>query len=394
MRILRAERLIDGTGAAPVDDGAVVVDGERIAFVGRWDDARQHAGSDAEVTELDGQTLLPGIVDSHSHLSIIPGEGDQIGQLMAPLGESLLRAVGNIRQDLLAGTTTMRVLAEEHFLDVLVKRAIEQGRIPGPRLWISTRAIVSSHGHGSALTLTNGVDEIRKRIRENIKAGADLIKIFTSGGVSSKGTSLDFHSYTDEEVEAAVHEAHRNGKRIASHASVGYGLTQAIKAGIDTIEHGSGATADDLKMMIEKDLWLVSTQSILYHDEGIEKVDAQVPEIREKLLPARKNNAENFEKILKSGVKYACGTDSVHGAMWFEMAKLVEYGASEMEAIMAATLKGAQVCGLEADIGSLETGKYADVVSVKGNPLDKIECMKDVCVVMKAGQRYDQLSVF
>lgn len=394
MQVFCAERLIDGTGADPIPNGAVVVDGERIAFVGPADDARHHAGDGAEVVELDGETLLPGIVDAHSHLSIIPGEGDQIGQLMQPLGESLLRAVGNIRQDLLSGTTTMRVMGEEHFLDVKVKTAIEMGRIPGPRLWISTRPIVSSHGHGSALTLTNGVDEIRKRIRENIKAGADFIKTFASGGVSSKGTTLDFHSYTDEELQTVVDETHRNSRRVAAHASAGYGLTQAVKVGIDTIEHGSAATEDDLKMMIEQGQWLVSTQSILYHDEGIEKVDAQVPEIREKLLPVREANRENFKKIIASGVKYACGTDSVHGTMWFEMMKLVEYGASEMDAICAATLKGAQVCGLEAEIGSLETGKMADVVSVKGNPLDNIEQMKNVHVIMKAGTRYDHLSVF
>ncbi len=394
MHVLRAERLVDGTGAPPVEDGAVAVDGERIAFVGRFDDARHHAGQGAEVVELDGQTLLPGLVDGHSHASIIPGEGDQIGQLMAPMHESRLRAVGSLRCDLASGVTRIPVVAEEHFLDVALKRAIEAGRIPGPRLWVSTRAIVSSHGHGAALTLTDGVDAIRRRIRENVKAGADMIKVFATGGVSSKHTSLDFHSYTDEEMQAAVDEAHRNGKRIGAHAIAGYGLRQCIEAGVDAVEHGSGASDEDLARMVERGTWLVSTQSILYHEDGIEKVDGQVPEIRDKLLPARAQQAENFKRILRSGVRYACGTDSVHGAMWFEMQKLVEFGATPMQALCAATLRGAELIGIEAETGSLTAGKRADVVAVRGNPLARIEAVREVTLVMKDGRRCDGLSAF
>lgn len=395
MKIIRADRLIDGTGAPPLDEGVLLIDGQHIVFAGSSNEAQQQTkGQEVEVLELPGETLLPGLIDSHSHLSVIPGEGDQIGQLKQGPVPQVLRAVGNIRKDLKSGVTTMRVMAEEHFIDVEIKKAIETGRVPGPRLLISTRAIVSSHGHGAALTLTDGADAIRKRIRENIKAGADLIKVFATGGVSSKDTSLDFHSYTMEELQAAVDEAHRNGKRIAAHAIAGHGLRQCIEAGIDSVEHGSGATAEDIRLMIEKDIWLVATLSILYHEDGIEKTDGAVPEIREKLIPARETTRINFERILASNVKYAVGTDSVHGTIWFELAKLVEFGASEMDVIRAVTLSGAEVCGVEDQLGSLQAGKLADVVSVRGNPLENIQCMKEIHLVMKAGQRLDHLSEF
>ncbi len=395
MRIIRADRLIDGTGAEAVADGAVVVEGDRLSYAGDWAGARAHVGdAEVDVLELPGETLLPGLIDSHSHLSVIPGEGDQLGQLKQGPAPQILRAVGNLRTDLKSGVTTMRVMAEEHFIDVEIKRAIEAGRIPGPHLLISTRAIVSTHGHGAALTLTDGVEAVRKRVRENVKAGADLIKVFATGGVSSKDTSVDFCGYTYEELAAAVDEAHRNGRRVAAHAIGGRGLRMCLEAGIDTIEHGSGVTAEDLAIMIDKGTWLVSTQAILYHEDGIERADGAVPAIRAKLEDARRTTGANMKRAVASGVNLAVGTDSVHGAMAFEIAKLVEYGATPLAALTAATLNGARVCGVEAETGSLEAGKRADVISVRGNPLEDVERMTDIHLVMKSGERLDGISCF
>ena len=348
--VVRCGTLFDGTGAAPIQDAVVVVTGGRIAAAGP--SAATPAPAGAEVVDLGDRFVMPGLVDAHSHISIVPGLGDQIGQLRQPPVPQALRATANLRRDLLAGTTTMRVMAEENFLDLDVREAIEAGVVIGPRLLCATRGITASNGHGRAVSAFDGVDQIRRGVRENFHRGADHVKIFATGGVSSPGTTLKASVYTREEIRAAVEEAERVGKYAAAHAHGGPGLRLSVEEGVATIEHGALATDEDIALMIERGVWLVCTFSIFMHPAGIEQGDGRRREILEKVHWARRVVHENFPRHLASGVRLACGTDSMHGLMSFELETLVRLGVPPRQALVAGTRGGAEACRVDGDVGT------------------------------------------
>jgi len=388
--VFHGAQVIDGTGADPLPDGAVLIDGDQIVQVGRIGTLRLPWGT--EVVECAG-TVLPGLVNAHTHCSIIPGLGDQTGQMRQPPLPSVLRAVGNMRRELRSGVTTARIMGEEHYLDIEIRRAIDAGVIPGPRLLCCGIHLTSSHGHGRALTTTDGIDPVRQRVRQNLAAGCDWIKLFITGGVSSVGAALEACTYTREEIRAACEEAHRAGRRVAAHAHGGPGVRVALEEGLDTIEHGALLTADDVELMKRLGRFLVCTFAILYHPDGIEKTDRDNPAIWSKVVALRAQEEAHFREVLRSGVRYAVGTDSMHGLLWFEMATLVRFGVPPMDAILAGTAWAAEACGVRDRAGTLEPGRPADVIAVDGDPLRDIEALARVQVVVKGGRRYDQLSV-
>jgi imidazolonepropionase-like amidohydrolase len=381
--IVQCGTLFDGTGAAPVKDAVVVIDEGRISTVGPA--SRVPVPPGAAVADLRDRFVMPGLVDAHSHISIVPGQGNQVGQLKEPPVRQALRATGNLRRDLAAGTTTMRVMAEEHFLDVDVRDAIEAGIVAGPRLLCATRGITASNGHGRAISAFDGVDEIRRGVRENFQRGADHVKIFATGGVSTVGTNLGASVYSREEIRAAVEEAHRVGKYAAAHAHGGLGLRLAVEEGVSTIEHGALATDDDVALMIDRRVWLVCTFAILFHPTGIEQGDAARPAIMEKVRSAREVVNQNFPRVLASGIRFAVGTDSMHGLMPYELETLVRFGVTPRDALLAGTRWGAEACRVEQDVGTIETGKRADLIGVDGDPLADITALRRVDFVMKAG---------
>ena len=382
-RAIRCGTLFDGTGAPAVRDAVVLVDDGRVRASGPAATTPIPAGAD--VLDLRDRFVMPGFVDAHSHISIVPGAGDQIGQLrQAPVPQAL-RATANLRRDLAAGTTTMRVMAEEHFLDVQVRDAIEAGVIPGPRLLCATRGITASNGHGRAHTAFDGVDEIRRGVRENFQHGADHVKLFATGGVSSSNTTLQSSIYSREEIRAAVEEALRVGKYAAAHAHGGLGLRLSVEEGVSTIEHGVLAGDDDIALMKERGVQLVCTFSIFMHPTGIEQGDGRTAAIMEKVHWARRTVAENFPRHLASGIRIAVGTDSMHGLMSFEMATLVRLGVSAHDALIAGTRGGAEACRVDAELGTLTPGKRADLIAIEGDPLRNIEDLRKVRLVMKDG---------
>lgn len=389
--VVTADRIIDGTGRSPIERGAILVEGERIKAIGRRADLS--VPTNAQVIDCGRQTVLPGFVDAHSHASIVPGAGDQDGQQMEPVARQLLRAIPSLRADLRSGVTTMRVLGEEYFLDIDLRTAIAGGQLPGPRLRVATRPITARNGHGAALTFSDGEDEIRKHIRENIARGADVIKLFMTGGVSStRGTGVRWYSYSRHEVEVAVEEAHRNDRPVAVHAHGGPGARVCIEAGVDTIEHGKLLESTDLAEMKRRGIWLVTNNAVSGHPDGIEKGDGHVPEVMARLKESRENAPRNFQTVLESGVKWALGTDSMHGLMWWEIATAVEWGATPYDAILAATRRAAEAIGMAHDVGTLEPGKLADIISVEGDPLRDVACLQRVGLILQGGRRRDDLS--
>ena len=387
---IKARRILDGTGQAPVEHGVVLIEGDRVKAVGAQTQVTIPPG--AEVIDCGGHTVLPGLVDAHSHASIVPGLGDQIGQLRQAPAPQIIRAVQNLRTDLRSGVTTMRVVGEEHFIDVDLRDAIAAGNLPGPRLLVATRPITARNGHGAALTFSDGEDEIRRHVRENVARGADLIKLFMTGGVSSKSTASRWYAYSRHEVDVVVEEAHRNNKPVAVHAHGGPGVRICIEAGVDTIEHGKLCDLDDLVEMRRRNIWLVTNNAVGGHPDGIEKGDGHVASIMAKLRESREKSRENFAAVLESGVKWAVGTDSMHGLMWWEIAKVVEWGADPHDAILAGTRRAAEAIGMSDQVGSLEAGKLADVISVDGDPLTDVACLQRVGLVLQAGRRVDRLS--
>lgn len=391
MKAIVADLLIDGTGGPPVHDAVVLIEGERIKAVGTRESIAIPAG--AEVITLHGETLLPGLVDAHSHPSLVPARGGEMEQMSEPAQVQVVRAAANLRADLKGGVTTMRVAGEEFFIDVTLRDAIESGTIPGPRLIASGPPVSASHGHGAAVTRSDGVEEIRRRIRDNIRRGAQVIKIFATGGISTARSNPHFCFYSKEEIQAAVEECRRVGVRIMAHAHGGVGVRWSIEAGVDSIEHGKAMTDEDIELMVKKGTWLVVNYAYMFHPEGVRGKDWDNPLIRRKVVELEQLVEGIFRKCYQAGVKIAAGTDSMHGAMWYELKKMVDFGASPMDAIVIATRNGADVCGLLDEVGTLEPGKLADIISVKGNPLDDIEVMQRMGLIMKAGQRFDAISV-
>jgi imidazolonepropionase-like amidohydrolase len=387
---IKAGQLFDGTGSDPTNDAVVLVVGDRIDNCGPAEQIT--IPEEAMIIDCGDEFVMPGIIDAHTHITIIPGLGNQIGQMRQPATTQLIRGLGNLRRNLKSGVTTARIMAEERFLDVEIKEAIEAGQIPGPNLLVSCRPITPSNGHGRALSWFDGPDEVRRAARENLAAGADFLKLFLTGGVSSERGGLRSASYTAAEIRAATEEAERVGTYAAAHAHGGPGIQLGVEHGVRTIEHGLLASDEDLAVIGRHGAWVVLTSSILLHPTGIEQGDAGNPQIMAKVHQARAVAEENLPRIIGSGVNYSIGTDSMHGLMPFEMECLVRYGASNREALLAATARAAEVCQIADQVGTIEVGKKADIISVPGNPLADITAMRSVSLILKGGERFDHLS--
>jgi imidazolonepropionase-like amidohydrolase len=306
--------------------------------------------------------------------------------LRQPAGQQALRVPANLHKSLRSGVTTMRIMGEEDWLDVYTRQAIRAGTLAGPNLIIATRGLTASNGHGRAKSAFDGVDEIRRGARENLAHGADFLKLFATGGVAS-GTGLESAVYSLDEMRVAVEEAERKGTYVAAHAHGGPGLQLAVQAGVRTIEHAALASEADVELMQRHDCWVVGTYSILFHPDGIERGDAANPQIHGAMLAARERVAQAVSRIFSSGLRFALGTDSMHGHMAFEVQTALRFGLAPAAALQAATLRGAEALRIEAHTGSIEPGKAADIIALDGNPLRDPGALERVVFVMKGGRQ-------
>lgn len=381
-KLVRCGWLFDGTGADPIPGAALIVEDGKVKEVVT---AGAQVPQDAEVIDLGGFYVIPGLIDAHTHLSIIPGKGNQLGQLREPPGKQALRVAGNIKKDLDAGVTTIRVMGEEDWLDVHAKHAIADGDLEGPRLSIATRGLAPSNGHGKGRAGFDGPDELRRAARENLGAGADFLKVFATGGVAS-GSGLDTSAFGLEEMRVVVEEAERQGTYVAAHAHGGPGLRLAAEAGVRTIEHAAVATPAEIEAMLKHDCWVVATYSILFRPDGIELGDAANPAILEKVRWARETVAVASRHIFDSGLRVALGSDSMHGNMAFEVQTAVRFGMTPKQALLAATARAAEALRMENQVGSLQPGRFADLVALDGDPLHDPAATERVRLVMKGGE--------
>jgi imidazolonepropionase-like amidohydrolase len=381
-----AKLLIEGTGNPPIMDAAVCIEGNRILSVGR----RKDFGSDFEgrKIELSEQTLLPGMIDCHNHICLdasIPNWPSKfdVGDI-----ELTLRAIRNMDADLQAGITTARCLGDRSFIDVHCKQAVDIGTLNGPSLLVATRGIRATHGHGLIGYAFDGVETVRRVVRENIKAGADLIKLFLTGTVPTDPIIC----YPGlEEIKAAIEEAHRAGLPVTAHCIGGEGFDLCLDLGIDCVEHGYFLTEKQIERLAKTDTWLVLTPSPYLSDEW----QSTVPQgLAAGFRNGREAASYSMMAIIRSGVKYAVGTDGLHGRLGQDINYLVQLGATPTDAIAAATCKAAILCGRIQQVGTLEPGKYADIIGVAGDPLADIVAINRVQTVIARGKiiRRDQSS--
>lgn len=333
---------------------------------------------------------MPGLVDAHTHVSFNYGE---VGPLDGSLAERAIRATTYLREDLLSGVTLMRVVGEMDFLDVHLKAAVEAGLVAGPRLVVATRGLAATNGHGGEWpgNAVDGVDEMRKAVRVNLRRGADLIKLFVTGSVDAFGGHFEC-GFTVAEVATAVEEAHRVGKPVCAHAVRSDDVALCVEAGVDAIEHGHMIDGRAIALMREHRTWLVSTLALVL-DEALHaplrRTNPGFVEIE--WLPRKRAAPTAYRSAIQGGVRWACGTDAMHGRMADEVAAHVGIGIDPMAAIVAATRSGAELCGLAESLGTLEAGKMADLIVVHGDPLHDIGALRDVRLVMIDGCRPTEL---
>jgi imidazolonepropionase-like amidohydrolase len=359
----------------------VLVEAGRVTAVGPVGDL---AATGVRTRSFDGY-LVPGFVDAHTHVTIRPGEGDQHGQLAKPAVWQTIRGVQNLRRMLASGVTTARIMTEAHDIDYEFRDAIAKGEVAGPRLLVAGPGLSPPGGHGSGNGGVKGVDALRAAVRRRAARGADHIKIFTTGGVSSVGSSLAASNYSGEEIAAIVDEAAKAGLKVSSHAHGGPGVDLAVANGILSIEHGALLDDGNIAAMVEHDTWLTLTNTILFHPTGIEQGDARVPQIMAKVQEARNYVEANVHKVREAGLRLALGTDSMHGLFGYEMVWLVQHGWDPLDALVAGTSGGARMIG-QTGAGVLAEGSRADFVVLADDPLADITAVQRVAGVFVAGQ--------
>ena len=371
-------------GSVIVGDGrvlehaTVIVDGERI--VGVFENDLQ-IPQDARKISLEGHTLLPGFIDCHVHFSLDAGPDPLTSCLSASLTINVLKAVDFARRTIMAGVTSVRDMGGVEGIDLGLKQAINSGMIMGPRMLVSGRMICMTGGHGWQVGIeADGVDEVRKAARGQIKAGVDIIKLMATGGVMTPAVEPGSAQLTEEELRAAVEEAHKVGKKTATHAMGTEGILNALRAGIDSIEHGIYLNEEAVELMVKQGVPLIPTISALFNIES-RGVAAGIPAFAvEKTLKVKPFHLASVNLARESGVTIAMGTDAgtpfnLHGGNLSEIKLLVDSGLSPIKAIEAGTGTAARVLGLEKELGTIEEGKLADLILVKGNPLEDVNIL-------------------
>jgi imidazolonepropionase-like amidohydrolase len=400
--VLKADRMFDSVSGKLVEHGMVVVSGSKIQAVGT--NVAVPAG--AKVIDLGDATLLPGFIDAHVHLSSESSKNyyqDWYEGVMRFPAEQALYGAHYAKVTLEAGVTTVRDLGSSDWISLGLRNAIKAGVIPGPRMLVANNAIGSTGGHadqdpvppqriavaGPILGVCNGPEECRAAVRYQIKYGADVIKFMPSGGVLSLSDPVDNAQLTQEEMNAIVSEAHAWNRKVAAHCHGDKAAKMAIAAGVDSIEHGSFLKDDTLQEMKKKHVYLVAT---LFAEYWVgQHLDEYPPSIAEKARAASAQAEQMFQHAVKIGVPIAMGTDAgvePHGLNATEFFLMAKNGMAPAQVLMAGTASGADLLGVADKVGTLEAGKFADLVAVPGNPLTDMHVTEHPLFVMKEGIVY------
>ena len=400
--VVEADWMIDPRYDAPIENAVVVIRGEHIEQAGPAFDVRRPAG--ATIIDLSGHTVLPGLIDTHVHISGRPGDGGDTHKLRESVAYEAVYGVAHAKITLEAGFTTIRNIGAGNYSDAALRDLINDGVVPGPRMWVATRGLGATGGHADIngwnsdldlpgyAQIADGVDELRKAVRTQIKHGADVIKVTATGGVLSSGDALTDQQYSYEELKAIVDTAAMLGRKVGAHAHSPAGMNDAIRAGVASIEHGSLIDDEGIALAKEYGTFLVPTLYTLDYiiHEGPEN---GVPDYAvDKAKAMAKQQREHLAKAYHAGVRFAYGTDAAvfpHGRNAKDFKILVEeLDVQPIDAIRMATVNAAKLIGIEDQVGTLEPGKWADLIAVAGNPLENVTLLEDVRFVMKGGVVY------
>ncbi len=397
--VVRADRLLRPAAGEVVEDAAVLIRGERIVESGPA--SRVGVPDGAGVVELGDVTLLPGLIDAHVHLT----GGDEPypeGLLHRSPVDDAVTAHLRARATLEAGFTTVRNVGADAFVDVALKEAIERGDIPGPRMQVATMGISATGGHGDRVgyrpdlrwegedAIADGVHELRRQVRHQIKYGADLIKVIAGGGVLSGEEDVGAPQYSQEELDVVVEEAAMWGRKVAAHAHGAEAIRRALRAGVASVEHAGLIDEEGIRLALESGAFLVpdiyTDVYILTHAEEMGLTDLMV----EKERTIREHQDENWARAREAGVRFAFGSDAgvfPHGTQGRQFRYLVEnIGFTPLEAIRMATDRAAELLGWSGEVGCAREGCYADLVAVEGDPTVDVTLLEDVGWVMKGGE--------
>ena len=395
--LVRAGHLLDVRTGKTLDDQTIVVSGDRIASIAPTGQTPAQPGD--KVIDLGGMTVLPGLIDVHTHLTMNTNF-DPYYALTQTSAKEAINGVVNARATLMAGFTTVRNVGASGFVDVDLRDAINAGQVPGPHMQVSGPLIGITGGHCDDNLLpidyhrvgdgvADGIPAVQHKVRENIKFGADLIKICATGGVLSKGDDPQASQFTLEEMQAIVADAHRLGRKVAAHAHGAQGILWASEAGVDSIEHGSYINDAAIAVMKKNGTYLAPT---LYLEDWVIQYGHLPPFSQQKMRDVSAVAKKNIRHAYESGVKIALGTDAAvypHGLNAHEVEVYVrDLGMTPVEAIQTATVNAADLMGWTDRAGSLDAGKWADVIAVDGDPLKDVKLLQDVKFVMKAGVVY------
>lgn len=384
--ILKGSFIWDGTGKDLLPDHVIVIKDKKIVAIDKFSEI--DTTPDDRIFDFPGFTLMPGMIDCHTHHSLDASLENFLDRMADDISELTARATSLMKKDLSSGVIVCRTLGDKEYLDVFCRDSVNNGSLVGPRSLVAGKGIRAAKGHGFVGYPFNGVEEIRNAIEHNLKAGTDLIKIYISGTLRGSG---DLPSYlTRDEIEAAINASHEAGLKIASHCAGGIGLDWALEMGLDTLEHAYHISDEQIAILEKSNTFPVLTLSPILNDDIIHHYPEHLIKGH---FDEREEITGRLRALIDSGVPFALGTDGMHGGLASEAGYAIELGAGNYEVLKALTVNGAKVCGIENETGSLKAGKYADIIAVDGNPLKDIASLKKVKAVFIQGKEVsmDQL---